>query len=78
MQLPGPAMGAPKQVIAALEDRKCIPLFPHVDSQGEVERRGDDSALVLEMRSYMRPDAGSGGRFLNQGRMVQHSPHTAT
>lgn len=51
MQLPGPAVGAPEQVIAALEDRKFIPLFPHVDAQGEVERRGDDSALVLEMKA---------------------------
>lgn len=51
MQLPGPAVGAPEQVIAALEDRKFIPLFPHVDSQGEVERRGDDSALVLEIKA---------------------------
>lgn len=62
MQLPGPAVGAPEQVTAALEDRKFILLFPQVDSQGEVERRGDDPALVLEMKSYMRRDVGSGGR----------------
>lgn len=78
MQLPGPAVGAPEQVTAALEDRTLILLFPQVDSQGEVERRGDDSALVLEMKSYMRRDVGSGVGPLHSGRMVLHSPHTGT
>lgn len=43
-------------MITAPEDGKFIVLIPHVDSQGEVKGRGDDSALVLEMKSYMRPE----------------------
>lgn len=66
-------------MVAALEDRKFIVLIPHVDSQGEVEGRGDDSALVLEMKSHM-----SWGRGLpRQGSEPQagqapHSPPTWT
>ena len=41
-------------MIAALEDRKFILLVPHVDSQGEVERRGDNSSLVLETKNQVR------------------------
>lgn len=42
----GPSVGPTKQMIAALEDGKFIFLVPHVDSQGEVKGRGDDSSLV--------------------------------
>jgi len=42
----GPSVGAPEQVIAALEDGKLIFLIPHVDPQGEVEGSSEDSALV--------------------------------
>jgi len=71
----GPSVGAPEQVIAALEDGKLIFLIPHVDPQGEVEGSSEDSALVLEMRSRVRwsrrlrrrgPDAG--------GRAPTHHP----
>lgn len=78
-QLPGPSVGTPEQVITALEDRKFIVLIPHVDSQGEVKGRGDDSALVLEMKSYMRlemwaPKVGSE----TWAGWVPHSPPTWT
>lgn len=42
----GPSVGSPKQVIAALEDWEVIFLIPHIDTQREVEGRGDDSLWV--------------------------------
>lgn len=68
-------MGAPKQVTTALEDRKFNLLFPQVDSQGKVESRGDDSALVLEMKSCMRQDVGSGGRVPRLGPLWCYTHH---
>lgn len=70
-------MGAPKQVIAALEDRKLIFLIPHVDSQREVEGSREDSALVLEMRSPVRRGRRlwERGRDAGAWRAGTHHPH---
>ena len=51
-------------MIAALEDRKFIFLVPHVDSQGEVKGRGDDSSLVLETKDQVRQGCGLQGMEL--------------
>lgn len=66
-------------MVAALEDRKFIVLIPHVDSQGEVEGRGDDAALVLEMKSHMSWGRGLPRRGSEPwaGR-APHSPPTWT
>lgn len=50
-QLPGPSVRSSKQMIAALEDRRCVLLIPHIDTQGQVQGRGDDTVRILEMKS---------------------------
>lgn len=74
-QLPGPSVGAPEQVIAALEDGNLIFLIPHIHSQGEVEGSREDSALVLEMRSQVRQSPGLWSRGHHAGRWARtHHP----
>ena len=74
-QLPGPSERSPKQMITALEDGKCVLLIPHIDTQRQVQGRGDDSVRILLMKSNandMAVDAQDWKACL--GQEMVHSP----
>ena len=63
-------------MIAALEDWKFIFLVPHVDSQGEIKGRGDDSSLVLETKNQVRQECGFQGMEPWGWQQVGKGPHS--
>lgn len=69
-------MRSPKQLIAALEDRTCILLIPQIDTQGQVQGRGDDTGRILEMKSN---EVGlwilKCGKHASGRRCSTHHPH---
>lgn len=74
-KLPGPSGRSPKQMITALEDGTCV-LIPHIDTQRQVQGRGDDTVRILGMKSneawLWMPKTG---KHASGRRWYTHHPH---
>lgn len=75
-QLPGPSVRSPKQMITALEDWTCVLLIPHIDTQRQVQGRGDDTVQILGMKSNeARLRMPKTGKHASGRRWYTHHPH---
>lgn len=75
-QLPGPSVRSSEQMITALENRRCVLLIPHIDTQGQVQGSGDDTVWILEMKSSeLQLWIPKSGKHAPGRRCHTHHPH---